>query len=221
LRTLIDVRDDVLRLSDIEQHALHAGFRKRGRALHCAFHEDKNPSASLHKGRVHCFTCAKSWNPIDLTMQSHGCDFVTALRILADEYGIPWPGRDLISAARFERDAADLEATQYWRTALMHRIDGSLTDLKKLLQSAQEDDNEPEISELGERIFALTDLERFLRKASRTELLHAFRNSQAHRPELVEELTPEGRADDQDAREITVCIIRLLETASLSQAVAK
>jgi hypothetical protein len=156
-------------------------------------------------------------------MRTTGCDFVTALRSLADEYHIPWPSRQLSRAerddlaAQRQRDVADLESATYWRTALLSRTDIWLTDFKAALLVAFEDSDEAEIAALGEPIHGLTYLETFLRKVPRAELVKAFRSSRTHAPELVAGLIAEGRADDQNAREVTAAIVRVLEAAQLAQ----
>jgi hypothetical protein len=214
------VRRTVIERADIVRHALRAGFRKYGRGWLCGFHEDRNPSASIRRGYIRCFTCGAHWNVIDLEMEVSGCNFVTALRSLADEYHIPWPSRQLSRAeqdeltAQRQRDTADLESAELWRVALLPCIDGWLRDLKVALVAALgRGDDDLEV--LGKRINSLTNLEAFLKHASRAELLKAFRNSRASTPALVAGLVAEGRADDQDARKATTVVIRLLEAASV------
>ena len=210
------LRDTILMRADLVHHAVRAGFCQRGRAWLCAFHKDRSPSASLHRGRIHCFACGRSWNVIDLEMQSRGCDFVAALRTLADEYRIPWPGRELSSAERSElaiereRDAGDLDSAQYWRAALLRQNEHLLSKFTGTLFFSFENKDEP-------RIHALTKSHIFLRDVSRTELLRTFRAARVAAPESVESLVSQGRDDDRHAREVTIAIIRLLEAASLSE----
>lgn len=218
MRGLGSLRDEVLARANISDCAARAGFRREGRAWLCAFHKDKNPSASIHRERIHCFTCGRSWNVIDLQMHLQGCDFVTALRTLASEYGIPWPGLDLSRAQKREladqreRDAADINSAEFWRTALLRRTERELGIHKRLLFLAPEDDNAA-----GERIRALTTLNLSLRRAPRADLLAAFRGARVRDPESVETLAEIGREDDRNARETTAIIVRMLEYTEQAQ----
>jgi len=218
---LQSVRRAIIERADITHHALRAGFRRKGRGWLCAFHPDRRPSASIHRGRVYCFTCGTHWNVVDLEMRTRGCDFITALRSLAEEYHIPWPHQQLSRAeqddlaAKRERDIADLESAKYWRVALVHRIEAWLNDLKVDLMTAFEHGGGA-VEVPGERIRALTHLEAVLKHASRAELLRAFRSSRAHSPELVSGLIAEALSGDQGAREVAVGIISLLEAPPLS-----
>jgi hypothetical protein len=73
----------------------HGGKRrgKGGKELHCPFHEDKNPSASIHKGRFRCFTCNLSLDPFDFVAKVQSTDFRGAMEYLAARYGIPLNNR--------------------------------------------------------------------------------------------------------------------------------
>jgi hypothetical protein len=50
--------------------------------IHCPFHEDRNPSASIKNNRLHCFACGKTWNPIDFLMEREGLKFQEAIHRL-------------------------------------------------------------------------------------------------------------------------------------------
>lgn len=197
------LRDAILAHADLERHAKRAGFRRHGRGWLCACHRDRRPSASCKGNYIHCFVCNKSWNAIDLEILSRSCDFVSALRALADECGFHWPGDQLRQTEKIElarereRDEADIEEANLWRGALLRRIDGGLRDHKALLIAAMEFGEEPEVDRLGTRVGALTRLETFLRKSSRADLLTAFRDSQRNAPEVAKALVVDGRDDDQ------------------------
>jgi len=47
--------------------------------IKCPFHEDKHPSASLKNNKLHCFSCNKTWNPIDYVMEKEGLNFKEAV----------------------------------------------------------------------------------------------------------------------------------------------
>ena len=48
----------------------------------CPFHEDKHPSASIRDNKLHCFTCNKTWNVIDIIMEKEGLGFIEAVKYL-------------------------------------------------------------------------------------------------------------------------------------------
>lgn len=135
------VRDEVLRRADIAEHAERAGFRRRGRTWFCAFHENtRTPAASIKNGRVHCFgACARSWDVIDLTMARHGVDYVGALRILAQDYSIPFEDRQFTPAERADwgrrRRAAERQARPIGRAA-WHFYMGRLSELEDAKRAA-------------------------------------------------------------------------------------
>ena len=58
-------RDQIKALAEedlLDLYLEHGGLQ-RGKALLCIFHEDSSPSASIHKGRFHCFGCGLSLDP--------------------------------------------------------------------------------------------------------------------------------------------------------------
>lgn len=57
----------------------------------CPFHADKHLGSfkvSESKNICTCFSCGKSWGPVDALMDGRGMDYPTALRWLAAKYGI-------------------------------------------------------------------------------------------------------------------------------------
>jgi len=55
---------------------------KRGMAL-CPFHDDRQPSFSLHNNRATCFgACGKSWDTIAFVMEREGLSFIDAVKRL-------------------------------------------------------------------------------------------------------------------------------------------
>jgi hypothetical protein len=55
---------------------------KRGMAL-CPFHDDRNPSFSLHNNRATCFgSCGKTWDTISFVMEKEGLSFIDAVKRL-------------------------------------------------------------------------------------------------------------------------------------------
>jgi CHC2 zinc finger len=85
-------------LNLFEEH----GGRRRGKVLHCLFHEDRNPSASIHNGRFRCFTCNLSLDVFGFIEKAQGTDFRGALSYLADRYGVPLNNRVLTDSEKRE-----------------------------------------------------------------------------------------------------------------------
>ena len=115
---------------------LEAGGRRRGRALHCLFHEDKTPSAAIRKGRFHCFGCGINLDVLGFIEKVQRTDFKGALNYLSDRYVIPLNNRILSDAEKREyarrRAAAQAEGRELvrWRysmvAALRHARDWRL-----------------------------------------------------------------------------------------------
>ncbi len=59
----------------------------------CPFHNEKSASFSISpfKQIYHCFGCGESGNSISFVMKHLGLDFVSAVRSLADQYGVQIP----------------------------------------------------------------------------------------------------------------------------------
>lgn len=59
----------------------------------CPFHNEKSASFSISptKQIYHCFGCGESGNSISFVMKYLGLDFVSAVRSLADQYGVTIP----------------------------------------------------------------------------------------------------------------------------------
>jgi len=55
------------------------GGRRRGKALHCRFHKNRTPSASIFKNRYHCFACNFSLDAIAFVERAQRTDFKGAL----------------------------------------------------------------------------------------------------------------------------------------------
>lgn len=71
----------------------------------CPFHNEKSASFSISpvKQIYHCFGCGESGNSISFVMKYLGLDFVSAVRSLADQYGIHIPEPDAKHAVSKEQ----------------------------------------------------------------------------------------------------------------------
>jgi hypothetical protein len=120
-------RDEVKARAEADFLGLYLdhGGRRRGKALLCPFHEDHWPSASIHRGRFHCFTCNLSLDVFAFVARAQRTDFKGALSYLADRYGVPLNTRVLTDAERREygrrRAAAEREAAELveWREDML------------------------------------------------------------------------------------------------------
>jgi hypothetical protein len=87
-----------------ERHFLNLyiehGGRCRGKALHCIFHRDRSPSASIHKGLFHCCVCDLSLDVFAFVGRAQKTDFKGAMTYLSHRYGIVLHNRVLSDAER-------------------------------------------------------------------------------------------------------------------------
>jgi len=104
------------------------GGRHRGKALHCLFHDDQSPSASIHKGRFHCFVCDLNLDVIEFVMLAQRVNFKSALFYLGDRYGIRLNNRALTDREKQEyakrRRNAEKEAAGFlaWRDDMLEAL---------------------------------------------------------------------------------------------------
>jgi DNA primase len=114
-RHTIKARAEADFLNLFEEH----GGRRRGKALYCLFHEDRNPSASIHRGRFRCFGCNVSVDVFEFIAKAQGTDFRGALRYLADRYGVPLNNRVLTESERrqYAEDRRVREDAAYFEDA--------------------------------------------------------------------------------------------------------
>jgi len=68
----------------------------------CPFHTEKSPSFSVHSGLqiYKCFGCGQSGDVFNFLMELQGLTFIEALKMLADQQGIPMPKRNAGSDAQ-------------------------------------------------------------------------------------------------------------------------
>lgn len=58
----------------------------------CPFHNEKTPSFTVSESKqfFHCFGCGEGGDGLAFIMKRENLDFVDALKLLAERYGIPW-----------------------------------------------------------------------------------------------------------------------------------
>lgn len=84
---------DAASIMDVMQYDLGVQLHRSGAEYVglCPFHEDRHLGSfkvSESKNIATCFSCGKTWNPIDALMEGLHMDYPTALRHLAARYGI-------------------------------------------------------------------------------------------------------------------------------------
>lgn len=78
----------------------------------CPFHNDLNPSASVHKDKwFHCFACGINYNVVDFVAKYENCDKQTALKKICVLFNIGDEGElDYKEAEELRRKAAGLRS---------------------------------------------------------------------------------------------------------------
>ena len=90
-------RDDafeiIMEMVDMHELLGKYGYQPvRGSNIYrCMFHNDSNPSANViksgkNKNKFHCFTCNRSWSPVDFVCEIEGCKESKAIAILDDMF---------------------------------------------------------------------------------------------------------------------------------------
>jgi len=64
------------------------GIEVRSGKCCCLWHEEKTPSCQVHEEYYHCFGCGTSGDLFTFVQDREGCDFMEALRLLAQECNI-------------------------------------------------------------------------------------------------------------------------------------
>ncbi|MFN9582831.1 MAG: CHC2 zinc finger domain-containing protein, partial [Bacteroidota bacterium] len=115
-RSKVDEILDSARIEDVVGD--YVSLKKRGSSLlgFCPFHTEKTPSftVSVSKGIYKCFGCGKAGNAINFVMDYEHLDFVGALKVLADKYGIELPKQEVSSEQILEekRQQSEKESLQ-------------------------------------------------------------------------------------------------------------
>jgi len=85
------VKDEVKMLELLADYRFDVDFGwDMGRyvSVTCPFHEDRSPSASIdtEANRLHCFSCDRTWDVVDIVMQEEECSFIEAVGQLFEAY---------------------------------------------------------------------------------------------------------------------------------------
>ena len=86
--------DEVKQNVTVRQAAERYGLKpNRSGLIRCIFHNDKSPSMKVDR-RYYCFGCGCTGDAIDFTAQLFDIGLKDAAMKLADDFGIPYSGRD-------------------------------------------------------------------------------------------------------------------------------
>ena len=91
-----NIIDEVVERADIvDVLGKHLKLKRSGQNYFacCPFHNEKSASFSISplKQMYHCFGCGESGNSISFVMKYLGLDFISAVKSLADQYGVHIP----------------------------------------------------------------------------------------------------------------------------------
>ncbi len=95
----------------------------------CPFHNEKSPSFSVNaeEGLYYCFGCQKSGDAISFVRETHGLEFIDAVRYLADKAGIVLHEDEKASEGRKDRkeilDAIE-KAVEFYHQILLTSPEG-------------------------------------------------------------------------------------------------
>jgi hypothetical protein len=216
-----DDRDEIKRRAeaDFANLAIEHGAKRRWKSYVCPFHDDKNPSASIHKGRFNCFVCGLSLDVFAFIERTQRTDFKSALSYLADKYGVGLNNRPLSRAekqeyARAAQQADELaQAVADWAAGLLREIQSQHRELMDAViwfweQGAEADAAalEPEIERLGRYIQALTN-------TTPAGLVNAYLSARATHPGVTERYRLMGEEDREHAELTTAVIVSCLGAA--------
>jgi hypothetical protein len=70
------------------------GISVNGGFIHCLLHNEANASMKIYPDHAFCFSCQGHLDTIALVQHVQGCDFITALRWISREAGLPEPRLD-------------------------------------------------------------------------------------------------------------------------------
>ncbi len=109
-------------------------LKKRGKnyVANCPFHTEKTPSFSVNPVMqvFHCFGCSVGGDVFGFIMQIERCDFVQAVKLLAEKAGIPIPQLDTkvdnneLAERREELLQINSWAVEFFQTQLFEGIEG-------------------------------------------------------------------------------------------------
>lgn len=130
-----DFRNEVKSQTDIVKIiSEYLPLKKKGKnyVANCPFHTEKTPSFSVNPVMqvFHCFGCSVGGDAFGFIMQIERCDFVQAVKLLAEKAGIPIPKLDPklddneLSQRREELLQINLWAVEFFQNQLFEGLEG-------------------------------------------------------------------------------------------------
>jgi DNA primase len=97
----------------------YIALKKRGKnyLANCPFHTEKTPSFNVNPAMqiFHCFGCNAGGDVFSFVMQMEHCDFVQAVKLIAEKIGIPVPKFEQRSEnSRFNQEREELLQLNAW-----------------------------------------------------------------------------------------------------------
>ncbi len=124
-----EVIDEVLRRHEIsETVGKYVHLTKNGKYLKglCPFHSEKTPSFTVtpEKQIFHCYGCGKGGNVIKFVMEMEGESFPEAVKLLAEEAGIPvtWTSYSAEDASPVQKEKRILQEAHDYSAKLYHYL---------------------------------------------------------------------------------------------------
>ncbi|MCA9139512.1 MAG: DNA primase [Planctomycetales bacterium] len=124
-------------------------------AAHCPWHDDRSPSLQVNQARQSwkCWVCNIGGDVFSFVMQRDGVDFVTALRLLADQAGIEFETGPKVEAGSKDDKATLLSAVKLVCDAYFQQLDSPKSDDAKIardyLASRGIDDEHRKLFQIG------------------------------------------------------------------------
>jgi len=185
--------------SDLRRLAEEAGFRlARGKTYHCALHRDRSPSAHLYEERMHCFSCGRGFDVIDLAAIIVRGSTAEAIRWLGDRYGV---FADSARKALPRQTAAVSINAELFRVGFCWQLERYL-DLLKQAWALDESSVEPDL------IFRLTRLFTQCQRWTAYQTVLFYRALRIKRPLFVSECVAEA----EELQLIVATLIAYLDT---------
>lgn len=209
--TLMEAKEQILRLADIKTHMAEAGFvqASRGQGWHCGFHDDRSASVSVRDNKAHCWTCNRIWDVIEIPMQASGEDFVATVKRLSIQYGIkidrykPPEGVDYQDLRRERINA------EYWKIGMVYELEFRLEDAKSRLFRL---DGIDQVAAMWVR--QLDPQLSFVKNHNAHQTIEAYRDHVATDKREAERIMRLGMNQDEEARLVTNEIVKMMEAAN-------
>lgn len=140
----------------------------RNKKALCLWHRDRSPSMHVYRDKVHCFSCGRGGDAIDVYAAANGMEIKDAVKALAARFGfqsgVPPSVRrrweiQQHQARKVQQQAKDMEAVYYGLCSLLQRLRRSMADI---LPEPAALDNEEARAQAGKVAAVITYVEAVL-----------------------------------------------------------